>query len=49
MDVVDKIVNLPCNKQNAPLTPVTMDVNIIKLNKKTLKEMEWTNFSSSVD
>jgi peptidyl-prolyl cis-trans isomerase B (cyclophilin B) len=45
MDVVDKIVNLPRDKQDAPLTPVTMDVNIIKVSKKALKEMGW-NFSS---
>lgn len=44
MDVVDKIVNVPRNKQDAPLTPVTMDVNIIKLNKKTLRGMGWTEF-----
>ncbi len=45
MDVVDKIVNLPRDKQDAPITPVTMDVNIIKLKKKTLKEMGWTEFN----
>ncbi len=44
MDVVDKIVNLPRDKQDAPLTPVTMDVNIITLKAKTLKEMGWTKF-----
>ena len=41
MDVVDKIVNLPRDKKDAPLMPVTMDVNIIKLKKKTLREMGW--------
>ena len=41
MDIVDKIVNLPRDKKDAPLTPVTMDVNIIKLKKKTLREMGW--------
>ena len=41
MDVVDKIVNLPRDKKDAPLTPVTMDVNIIKLKKKDLQEMGW--------
>jgi peptidyl-prolyl cis-trans isomerase B (cyclophilin B) len=39
MDVVDKIVNLPRDKQDAPLTPVTMDVNIIKVKAKTLKQL----------
>jgi peptidyl-prolyl cis-trans isomerase B (cyclophilin B) len=43
MDVVDKIVNLPRDKQDTPLTPVTMDVNIIKLSKKALREMGWTS------
>ena len=47
MDVVDKIVNLPRDKQDAPLTPVTMDVNIIKLKEKTLREMGWTDFSDN--
>jgi peptidyl-prolyl cis-trans isomerase B (cyclophilin B) len=44
MDVVDKIVNLPRDKQDAPLTPVKMDVNIIKMSKKALKKIGW-NFS----
>ena len=43
MDVVDKIVNLPRDKKDAPLTPVTMDVNIIKLKKKALREMGWNS------
>jgi hypothetical protein len=42
---VDKIVNLPRDKQDAPLTPVTMGVNIIKLKAKTLREMGWTDFN----
>ena len=41
MDVVDKIVNLPRDKKDAPLTPVTMDVNIIKLKKKALQKLGW--------
>ena len=44
MDVVDTIVNLPRNKEDSPLTPVTMDVNIIKMNAKALKKMGWTEF-----
>lgn len=44
MDVVDRIANLPRNKEDAPLTPVTMDVNIIKLKAKALKKMGWTEF-----
>lgn len=34
MDVVDKIVNLPRDKNDEPLTPVKMDVNIIKAKNK---------------
>ena len=45
MDVVDKIVSLPRDKKDAPLTPVTMDVNIIKLKKKALQELGWTDFN----
>ena len=41
MDVVDKIVNLPRDKKDAPLTPVTMDVNIVRLTKKALNQMGW--------
>ena len=44
MDVVDHIVNLPRNKEDAPLTPVTMNVNIIKLKAKALKKMGWREF-----
>ena len=41
MDVVNKIVNLPRDKKDAPLTPVTMDVNIVRLTKKALNQMGW--------
>ena len=41
MDVVDKIVNLPRDKKDAPITSITMDVNIIKLKKKALQELGW--------
>ena len=41
MDVVDKIVNLPRDKKDTPITPVTMDVNIIKFKKKALQELGW--------
>ena len=44
MDVVDKIVNLPRNKEDAPLTPVTMDINIIKMRAKALRKMGWEAF-----
>lgn len=44
MDVVDRIANLPRNKEDVPLTPVTMDVNIIQLKAKALKKMGWTDF-----
>jgi len=41
MEVVDTIVNLPRDKQDAPLTPVTMDVNIIKMKVKVLRKLGW--------
>ncbi len=37
MEVVEKIVNLPRNKQDEPLSPVKMDVNIIKMKIKKLQ------------
>jgi peptidyl-prolyl cis-trans isomerase B (cyclophilin B) len=43
MDVVDNIVNLPRDKADAPLVPVTMDVNIIKNSKKALVKMGVSN------
>ena len=39
MEVVDAIVNLPRNKADAPLTPVTMDINIVVLKAKAMKKM----------
>ena len=39
MDVVDTIANLPKDKTDTPLTPVMLDVNIIKINAKKIKEM----------
>ena len=44
MDVVDNIVNLPRSKEDEPLKPVTMDVNIIKMKAKALKKLGWTEF-----
>lgn len=44
MDVIDTIVNLPRNKEDAPITPVRMDVNIIKMKAKALKKMGWDAF-----
>ncbi len=40
MDVVDKIVNMPKNKNDEPLQKITMNVNIIKLNKKFLTKLK---------
>ncbi len=44
MDVVDRIANVPRNKEDVPLKPVTMDVNIIQLRAKALKKLGWTEF-----
>ena len=39
MDVVDQIANVPRDKKDQPLTPVTLDINIIKMKMKRLKKM----------
>lgn len=39
MNVADAIANVPRDKKDQPLTPVTLDVNIIKLSAKELKKM----------
>lgn len=39
MDVVETIVNVPRDKMDAPLTPVTLDVNIISIKIKKLVKM----------
>ncbi len=44
MEVVDTIVNLPRDKKDAPLTPVTLDVNIVKLRAKVLRKLGWNEF-----
>lgn len=38
MDVVDTIVNVPRDSTDTPLTPVTLDVNIVTFTEKQLKE-----------
>jgi peptidyl-prolyl cis-trans isomerase B (cyclophilin B) len=38
MDVVDAIVNVPTDSLDEPYTPVTMDVNILMMTAKDLKE-----------
>lgn len=39
MDVVDIIANVPRDKKDQPLKPVTLDVNIIKVKMKKLTKM----------
>ena len=39
MDVVDTIANVPRDKNDQPLKPVTLDINIIKIKMKALKKM----------
>jgi peptidyl-prolyl cis-trans isomerase B (cyclophilin B) len=39
MDVVDAIANASRDKTDTPLTPITLDINIIKVKAKKLKEM----------
>jgi peptidyl-prolyl cis-trans isomerase B (cyclophilin B) len=38
MEVVDAIVNVKTNSDDAPLVPIKLDVNIIELTSKQLKE-----------
>jgi len=37
MDVVDAMVNVPRDSLNQPLTPITMDVNVLMMTAKDLK------------
>ena len=46
MDVVDAIVSVPKDSADAPLTPVTLDVNIINL---TAKELTQYGFKAERD
>ena len=39
MDIVDNIANLERDSTDKPFTPITLDINIIKLTSKQLKEM----------
>jgi peptidyl-prolyl cis-trans isomerase B (cyclophilin B) len=39
MDVVDTIANVPKDKTDTPFTPIKLDINIIKVKAKKLKEM----------
>ncbi len=41
MDVVDAIVAVETDSLDAPYTPITLDVNVIELGKKELKEMGY--------
>jgi peptidyl-prolyl cis-trans isomerase B (cyclophilin B) len=42
MDVVDSIANAPRDKTDTPLTPIKLDVNIIKVKAKKLKQLGIT-------
>lgn len=39
MEIIERIVNLPRDKQDAPIEKVNLDVNIIRLSKKELKKL----------
>ncbi|MDZ7647409.1 MAG: peptidylprolyl isomerase [Cytophagales bacterium] len=41
MDIVDAIANVERDSTNKPVVPITLDVNIIKLTSKQLKEMRF--------
>ncbi len=44
-DVLDRIANMPIDTLDQPLTPITMEVNTIKLSKKELTQFRvpWLN------
>ena len=44
-DVLDHIANMPTDTLDQPLTPITMEVNTIKLSKKELTQFRvpWLN------
>ena len=42
MEVIDAIVNVKTDSLNAPLVPIKLDVNIIELTSKQLKEKGYT-------
>ncbi len=37
MQVVDAMVNVPTDSLDEPVSPITMDVNILKMSAKDLK------------
>jgi len=41
MDVIDAIVSVEKDSTDTPLTPVTLDVNIIDLTAEELKELGY--------
>ena len=41
MDVVDAIVSVQTDSTDAPLSPIKLDVNVIKLSKEELKKKGW--------
>jgi peptidyl-prolyl cis-trans isomerase B (cyclophilin B) len=47
MDIVDSIVTVKTDSMNSPLTPIKMDVNIINLSAKELKQYSWVSLSNS--
>lgn len=42
MDVIDRIVVVETTKENAPLTPIKLDVNVIEMTKEDLKKAGFT-------
>ncbi len=46
MEVVDTLVNQPKDKNDMPLIPITMDVNIVKMKAKNLVKLGFKGFKS---
>jgi cyclophilin family peptidyl-prolyl cis-trans isomerase len=49
MDIVDAIVSVKTDSMDSPLTPIKMDVNLINLSAKELKQYQCVSLSDSSD
>ena len=45
MDVIDQIVKVETDSADAPLTPITLDVNVIEMTSKEIEELGFDRFS----
>ena len=45
MDLIDQIVKVETDSQDAPLTPITLDVNVIKMSDQEIKDLGFDRTS----